>query len=110
MNARSARSGRKNAATFKTNFLADLSDAEKSSFFGLQEKDKSKRAKLYNRGVRGGRVGVVDATTVDHYASGNMYPVKDQGNCGSCYAFASNTALEGYISKKNGTTPVRLSE
>ena len=47
MNAKSARSGKKNAATFETNILAGLTQAEKSSYFGLKHKDESKRTKLY---------------------------------------------------------------
>ena len=89
--------------------------------FGLDEKNPNKRQKLYrkkrnnrnrnrNRNQARGGLGIAVATTLDLAADGFMYPVKNQGGCGSCWAFAANSALEGTIAIKNGSTPVRLSE
>jgi len=47
---------------------------------------------------------------VDHAADGFMVSPKNQGNCGSCWAFAANTAAEGTLAKKTGASPVHLSE
>jgi len=50
------------------------------------------------------------AVQVDHHAAGNMQPVKNQGGCGSCWAFTCSTALEGTIKAKTGVNPGRFSE
>jgi len=49
-------------------------------------------------------------TTIDWVKAGKVIGVKDQGMCGSCYAFSSNLALESNIAIREGKDPVHLSE
>jgi hypothetical protein len=56
------------------------------------------------------RLDAVHPTSYDARNDGIVTPAKDQGSCGSCWAFASVGALESHLLKKYGAGPYDLSE
>ena len=96
-----------NELTFsaENNFLSILTDEEKKSYLGVNltghfHEEKTNKPKPLT-------VGQV-AESRDF--SKKIGPVKDQGNCGSCWTYAATAALEGEIYFTNSIEDVSLSE
>ena len=90
------------SATFKINKFADLTPAEfKRLYLGYEakkspvvEEQVEPEEKLLMRSK--------DRAPIDWRAAGKVSPVKDQGACGSCWAFSTTGSLEGaYMIKNN---------
>lgn len=74
------------------NFMSDFTHEEYSKRLGL--KNMAKPTKSNNTfSVLGGQLPEIP-TSVDWRTQGAVNPVKDQGQCGSCWAFASTAVME----------------
>jgi len=89
--------------TLKMNKFGDLTSEEFGAIYN------GYRGMKQRHGIQYSVSGKANPDSVDWRKEGYVTPIKDQGQCGSCWAFSTVASLEGQHFKANGTL-VSLSE
>jgi len=94
--------------TLCMNAMGDMTHAEfKAAKLGYKRTDRSV---LRSKNTHGPHVHAKIAATVDWRTKDAVTPVKDQGQCGSCWAFSTTGSVEGAVAIAGDKTAVGLSE
>jgi len=90
------------------NKFADLTTAEFAEMYlGYVPRDN---AYLRSKNIKVFPTKKALPASVDWVAAGKVTPIKDQGQCGSCWAFSTTGSTEAAYAIENNAAPISLSE